>query len=213
MSKKVYKEAEEAEEKSSKGKKVTVEVEDAEIETDEPAGVDDNGEIAVLRALLDDKVAEAAKNNDLYLRARADLENYKIRAKKEREEYIRHANDRVISEFLGIVDNMELALEHSDSNDDAESLSVGLKHIHDNMVSIFATLGLKPIETVGTPFDPNLHEAISHEESTKFAPGLVAREFKKGYYLNDRLLRPASVSVAKEPESEVEEAEEAEEAE
>ena len=61
------------------------------------------------------------------MRARADLENYKIRAKKEREEYIRHANDRVISELLGIVDNMERALEHSDNNDDFETLSVGSK--------------------------------------------------------------------------------------
>jgi molecular chaperone GrpE len=202
MSKKVYKEAEEAEAKSSKGKKVTIE--DAVdrthefLEPDEPQETD---ELAELRAKLEDKAAEAAKNNDLYLRARADLENYKIRAKKEREEYIRHASDRVVSELLGIVDNMERALEHSDGNDDFETLSTGLKHIHDNMVSIFASLGLKPVEAVGESFDPNLHEAISHEESTEFAPGTVAREFKKGYFLNDRLLRPASVSVAKEAEA------------
>jgi molecular chaperone GrpE len=203
MSKKVYKEAEEAEKKSSKGKKVTIE--DAVdrshefLEPDEPKETD---ELTELSARLKDKEAEAAKNNDLYLRARADLENYKIRAKKEREEYLRHASDRVVSELLGIVDNMERALEHSDGNDDFEALQTGVKHIHDNMISIFANLGLKPVEAVGKPFDPNLHEAISHEESTEFEPGFVAREFKKGYCLNDRLLRPATVSVAKAPQGE-----------
>ena len=146
MNKKVYKEAEEADAKNSEGK---VTIEEAQIITDESGGDEASDELGALRARVEDKELEAAKNHDLYLRARADLENYKIRAGKEREEYIRHANDRVISELLGIVDNMERALEHSEGNDDFEALSVGVKHIHDNMISIFASLGLKPVEERG----------------------------------------------------------------
>jgi molecular chaperone GrpE len=69
------------------------------------------------------------------------------------------------------------------------------------MITVLETLGLKPVEAVGTTFDPNIHEAISHEEDDGSEPGTVIREFKKGYFLHDRLLRPATVSVSKAPET------------
>ncbi|MEE9543001.1 MAG: nucleotide exchange factor GrpE [Thermodesulfobacteriota bacterium] len=193
MSEKRYKEAEAAEEMVL-GKRVK------EKKKKKGKGPESAGEAAKLRSLLEDKEKEVLANKDLYLRARADLENYKVRAAKERTEYIQHANDKVIGEFLNILDNMERALEHSDSSDDVDSLADGVKHIHDNMISILATLGLKPVEAVGRAFDPNIHEAISHEEDSESEPGTVIREFKKGYYLHDRLLRPATVSVSKAPE-------------
>ncbi len=206
MKKKTHRKGVSSGQKKSGGKGVKdVEFEEAELEeaqfvTEEIPHEEGAGELNELRLKLEERDKEAAKNNDLYMRARADLENYKVRAKKEREEYIRHANDKVISELLGIVDNMERALEHSDKEDGFEALVKGVSHINDHMLSVLVTLGLKPLNAVGEPFDPNLHEAISHEESDEFAPGIVIREFKKGYYLNDRLLRPATVSVAKEPE-------------
>lgn len=175
---------------------------EAEFVTEETPHEEGTDELSELRLKLEAKETEAANNNDLYMRTLADLKNYKVRAKKEREEYIRHANDKIISELLGIVDNMERALEHSgnsDNEDDFDALLKGVSHINDNMLSVLATLGLKPLKAVGETFDPNLHEAINHEESEEFAPGVVIKEFKKGYYLNDRLLRPATVSVAKEP--------------
>jgi molecular chaperone GrpE len=214
MRKKAHKKDKSTGEKKSgdEGVKV-VEIDDASLEEDglqeaefvieDDSNEEASGTQSMLSLKLRAKEEEAANNHDLYMRARADLENYKVRAKKEREEYVRHANDKVISEFLGIVDNMERALEHSDNpdnEDDYEALLKGVSHINDNMLSVLATLGLKSLEAVGETFDPNLHEAISHEESDEFAPGVVIRVFKKGYYLNDRLLRPASVSVAKESE-------------
>ncbi len=216
MTKKAHKKGEKSGQKKSGDKGVKdVEFEGAELEearleeahleeaqfvTEEISHEEGTDELNELRLKLEEKDKEVVKNNDLYMRARADLENYKVRAKKEREEYIRHANDKVISELLGIVDNMERALEHSDKEDDFEALLKGVSHINDHMLSVLGTLGLKSLNAVGEPFDPNLHEAISHEESDEFAPGIVIREFKKGYYLNDRLLRPATVSVAKESE-------------
>ncbi len=195
MNEKVYKKAEEADKKRSKGK--------AAVESGESSGEevdnDGDGEFAELCARLEDKEKEAARNKELYLRARADLENYKVRAGKERVEYIRHANDKVIGEFLDILDNIERALDHSGGSDDVDSLRNGVRHTRDNMVSVLAALGLEPVNTVGETFDPNIHEAISHEEDDGSEPGTVIREFKKGYFLHDRLLRPATVSVSKAP--------------
>jgi molecular chaperone GrpE len=209
MNEKVYKEAEEAEEKAEgvkKAKKPRAKKPKAKkVEVVDDASAADvtlqEAELEELRAKLEAKDKESVENKELYLRSRADLENYKVRAAKERAELMRHANDKIIGEFLSILDNMERALEHSETSNDVESLAKGVQLIHDNMISQLATMGLKPVEAVGAQFDPNVHEAISHEEDANNKPGTVIREFKKGYFLNDRLLRPATVSVAKELET------------
>ena len=158
-------------------------------------------ELSALQIKLEEQEKEAGNFNDLYLRTRADLENYKVRANKEKAEYIRHANDKIIGEFLDILDNIERALEHSGNSGELESLRNGVQHTRDNMLTVLDTLGLKPVKAVGEAFDPKIHEAISHEEDAEREPGTVIREFKKGFFLHDRLLRPATVSVAKTPET------------
>ena len=205
MNEKVYRDAANAEEKgkarrAKKGEEQRDDLLDSSGSGSETGSMSDD-ELTELREKLEEMEKEAQANNELYLRASADLENYKVRANKERAEYIRHANDKVIGEFLSILDNMERALEHSGSSDDFESLAGGVQHIHDNMITVLETLGLKPVEAVGATFDPNIHEAISHEEDGDSEPGTVIREFKKGYFLHDRLLRPATVSVSKAPET------------
>lgn len=151
---------------------------------------------------LEEKTREAKENYDLHLRTRAEMDNLRKRLEKEKEDHARYGNERLIRELLGVVDNFERALEHADDENSLDSLKGGLKLVYEQTGSVLASFGLKPISAVGEKFDPNVHEAISHEECDGAEPGTVVKEFQKGYFLKDRLLRPSMVSVAKEPSGE-----------
>ena len=154
------------------------------------------GELEELRAALEEKAQEVERASEAVLRTKAELENYKKRVEREKADHINYGNERLIKELLAVVDNFERAIEHSDGGN-AASLKEGVEHILSQMSSVLAGFGLAEVPAVGEKFDPNLHEAISHDESEEFAPGIVMKEFQKGYFLKDRLLRPAMVSVAR----------------
>jgi molecular chaperone GrpE len=143
--------------------------------------------------------AEAARNWDLYLRERAELENFRKRTQREKEEF-RHFNRKeLLLEVLPVLDNLERALEHAGQNGEGQGLVEGVTMTAIQFRKVIENLGARPINAVGTPFDANLHQAMAQVETSEQPPGTVVSEFQRGYLLQDRLLRPALVTVAKAP--------------
>jgi molecular chaperone GrpE len=144
--------------------------------------------------------AEAQKNWDLYLRARADLENYRKRAQREKEDLSRFANENLLREILPVMDNLERALEHARQEEGGNGgLLQGVELTLGQFQRVLDKFGVTPIRSLGEPFDPARHEALGQVESAEHPPNTVVQELQKGYLLNDRLLRPAMVMVAKAP--------------
>lgn len=156
--------------------------------------------IKQLEEALAAKEAEAAANWDKYLRERADLENYRRRAQKEKEDLQKYGNECLLLEILPVLDNMERALDHA-SEDSLSAVIEGISLTRSMLLSVLKKFGVEPVESKGAPFDPAFHQAMCQVESPDAAPNTVIEEFQKGYMLNDRLLRPAMVSVAAAPKN------------
>lgn len=156
--------------------------------------------ISQLEEALAAKEAEAASNWDKYLRERADLENYRRRVQKEKEELQKYGNECLLLEILPVMDNMERALDHA-SEESLSAVIEGISLTRSMLLSVLKKFGVEPVESKGAPFDPAFHQAMCRVESAEAPPNTVIEEFQKGYMLNDRLLRPAMVSVAAPPKS------------
>jgi molecular chaperone GrpE len=164
---------------------------------DEMTGVEER--IRELEATLAAKNAEAAANWDKFVRERADLENYRKRVQKEKEELLKYGNESLIMEILPILDNMERALAHSGEESQAAVIE-GVRLTYGLLLAALKKFGVEPIKVVpGTPFDPAFHHAVHQVEHAELAPNTVAEVFQGGYLLNDRLLRAALVVVAVAP--------------
>jgi molecular chaperone GrpE len=140
---------------------------------------------------------EKKDNWDRYLRAAADLENMRKRQKREIEDAKFDAKNRILKEMLPVVDNLERAIEHA-SQAGTNPIVEGVQLVLRQFTTAFERLEVTAIEAQGQPFDPNLHEAISQQESDA-APGTVVQVLQRGYKSGERLLRPALVVVAKAP--------------
>ena len=151
-----------------------------------------------LEEALAQKTAEASANWDKYLRERADLENYRKRVQREKEELLKYGNESLLLEILPAVDSLEMALSHA-TEESASAVIEGVNLTLTMLVSILKKFGATPIESKGKPFDPAFHQAMTQVECAEFAPNTIIDEFQKGYMLNDRLLRAALVSVATAP--------------
>jgi molecular chaperone GrpE len=154
-------------------------------------------EIEGLRKKLEEKEKKAQEDHDRLLRMAADLDNYKKRSAKEKEEWIRFANEDLLKAVLPFADNLERAVSHSEKTKDVQSLVDGVKLTIQQFLQALTKFGVSRFESVGKPFDPAVHEAMLVVETDKEKPHHVIQEFQKGYLLNDRLLRPATVSVSK----------------
>lgn len=163
---------------------------------------EENEELAEVVAADDepDYQAEAEQNKDLYLRALADLQNYRKRAQREKEDAIRFANENLLREMVPVIDNLERAIEHAGGESDGNMLQ-GVQMTLEQFRKVLDSFGVKPIEAVGQPFDPNFHQAMGQIPASDQPPNTVVEELQKGYILNNRLLRPAMVMVAKADES------------
>ncbi|KFA87221.1 nucleotide exchange factor GrpE [Archangium violaceum] len=133
------------------------------------------------------------------LRATADLENYRKRAQKEKEEVQKFGSERLLKDFLPVVDNLDRALEAAQKSSDFESLRTGVEMTRKLFDSAFGKHGVKGFSAAGQPFDPRLHEAMQQVESAAVPAGHVLYEAVRGYTLNERLIRPALVVVARAP--------------
>ncbi|MBA3393009.1 MAG: nucleotide exchange factor GrpE [Deltaproteobacteria bacterium] len=139
---------------------------------------------------------EKKENWDRYLRSAADLENLRKRQKREVEDAKFDAKNKILKEMLPVVDNLERAIEHASSQAGTNPIVEGVQLVLRQFTTAFERLDVTPIEAMGQPFDPNLHEAISQQESEAPA-GTVVQVLQRGYKTGDRLLRPALVVVAK----------------
>ena len=166
---------------------------------EEPAQLE--AELLRLRQQLELKEQEAKSNYDRYLRQAAELENFKKRTVRERDEAIRFANECLIKDLLPVIDNLERAIVHAKGGDGGKPLVEGVEMVLKGFFDVLARHGVVQVSAVGQPFDPVKHEAMAQMESDKHVPNTVMVEHHKGYLLHDRLLRPALVSIAKAPDT------------
>ena len=140
--------------------------------------------------------AKAQQHLDDLKRLAADFDNYRKRVAREQEALSTRAAERLVKELLPIVDDLERALK-APATGDVDSFKMGIELIHQQMLELLRKRGVKPIDAVGTEFDPRYHQAVAQETSADHREGEVMEEFARGYVLGDRLLRPAMVKVAK----------------
>jgi len=138
---------------------------------------------------------ESEKNYDLYLRSQAEMENMKKRNKKDKEDWLKFANESLIKEMLPVLDNLEKALSHSKHENTVHALKEGIHLTLKGLKDSLSKSGLEEVKALGEPFDPCFHEAVSEMDDPKAKPGVVIAELQKGYVLNSRLIRPAMVVV------------------
>ncbi len=141
--------------------------------------------------------AEAARLKDQLLRLAADFDNYKKRSRKEMEDLGKIARENVLRELLPVFDNLERATSHASEATDLKALTDGISMVTRQFLDTLGKLGIERVPALGLPFDPAVHEAVQHLETTEHAPGTVAMELQAGYKLGDRVIRPAMVVVAK----------------
>jgi molecular chaperone GrpE len=173
---------------------------DAEAEPEAPQAPEEVGPEAELEALRGE--LEAAQ--DRFVRLQAEFENFRRRSLKERQESLQYGHQNLVKDLLATVDNLERALGHSaeDANADAESVLQGIELVKREMLGALGKHGVKVIEPLEEAFDPRYHEAMGQLPSASLEPNTVVEVLQKGYMINDRMLRPARVLVAREPEEE-----------
>jgi len=142
--------------------------------------------------------AELEEQKDKYLRLYADFDNFKRRTAKERQEFIQTAGRDVIGSLLQVLDDCDRAEKQMNSSDDIDAIRGGVQLVFGKLRNALQSRGLRPMESIGQPFNPDLHEAITEVPApTPEAKGLVLDEIEKGYYLNDKIIRFAKVVVGK----------------
>lgn len=152
---------------------------------------------AELKQLLEQERAKSAEYIDNWRRAAADFSNYRKRAEKDSSELTKFSNMLLISRLLPVLDDFERALQTLPEKLRDLTWIDGIMLIARKMRAVLEAEGVKPIEAEGKPFDPNIHEAVIHEESDKHEEGIVISELQKGYMIHDKVLRPTLVKVAK----------------
>lgn len=144
--------------------------------------------------------AQAKDYYDRLLRVSAEFENYKKRTSREMQEVVKYANEKLAKEILTVVDNLERAIasaaERSPKDD---PLLQGVHLTLEEILKILDRHHVKPIDSLGEPFDPTYHQAMMQTETTQQPPNTVVDELQKGYLIHERLLRPALVTVSKHP--------------
>jgi len=161
-------------------------------------------EIESLRAEVQKKEQAASESYNRYLRTLADFENYKKRSQKEQIEQAKYANEKLINEFLPVMDNLERALSHSKETKDFDRMVEGVELIHKQLLSALEKFGVRQIESLHQSFDPFLHQSIGQVESDENSgekENQVVGETQKGYFLSERVLRPSLVLVSKKKAS------------
>jgi molecular chaperone GrpE len=161
-----------------------------------------SGDPAELQQKLEDKTQEAEENYTRLLRLAADMENLKKRQERERAELLQFANENLVKELLPVVDNLERALDHGRQLEAPEALLEGIERVYQGFLKALDKFGVTPFDSVGQPFDPAFHNAMMQEEAPGVPDCRVIKELQKGYLINQRLLRPAMVVVARNTQDE-----------
>ncbi len=157
-------------------------------------------DIEELQKQLAEKTKEAQDNYDRFLRLAAELENIKKRQEREVSELRQFANENLLKELLPVMDNFERALEHGRQSEAPEALMEGLDLVSQDFLKVLGRFGVTPINSVGERFNPAYHHAVMEEEAPEVEDQTVLKELQQGYFLQNRLLRPAMVVVARNTE-------------
>ncbi|MCD6290813.1 MAG: nucleotide exchange factor GrpE [Anaerolineae bacterium] len=173
------------------------EAEEAATEGEAPPEESPEECIATLEAELAEAKAQADHYLDQWRRTAAEFANYRKRREREQAEFVQQANAALISKLLPVLDDFDLAFEHLPEDVASSTWVEGFALIRRKLQAILEQEGVSVIEAVGKPFDPELHEAVTHEESDEVESGHVIAEVRKGYRLGDKVLRPAMVRVAR----------------
>lgn len=170
----------------------------SDLEDSEPgkSSVDQPVEETDLEQTLAARTEEAKTSQDKYLRLAAEFENFKRLAQKQKQDYSQFANESILKESLPIVDNLERALKCVQEGRTTDGLVQGVELTLKQFTETLARFGVKPIASLGVPFDPTCHQAVARQESNTVAENIVIEEYQKGYQLHDRILRAAMVVVA-----------------
>jgi len=148
-------------------------------------------------SLLTQLQSDIERFRDHALRTQADFDNFRKRASREKEDAIKFANASFLERLIPILDNFELGLNAARSSAADSPILAGMDMVAKQLSDFLASSGVEPVNAVGQPFDPNLHEAVAQEASATVPEGVVIQQLRKGFKLRDRLLRPATVVVSK----------------
>ena len=143
---------------------------------------------------------EAEEMKSRWLRSVADMENYRKRIAREKQDIIRNAAARVIESLLPVLDNMKLGLQAAENHPEAKDVTIGFKMVDEQLKRSLQEQGLEELVPDGETFDPNHHECISHQASEEVEEGKIIQTVRAGYRLNERLIRAANVIVSSGPE-------------
>ena len=153
-----------------------------------------------MRILLHEKEEEVKEKHDRWLRAQAELENFKKRTAREKADLLKFSNEQLMKELLPVLDNLDRSLNHARTAKSVEILIEGVDLVRKSLFATMERFGLKEVAAAREEkFDPSRHEATVRLETVEHPEGTVVEEFQKGYFIHDRLLRPALVAVAALP--------------
>ena len=155
-------------------------------------------QVAALRKDLEEVRKEVVQNRDHAQRAQAELLNFRRRTEEERVSQQQYSNSRLLIKLLPVVDELEMAVNHADDGAAQHPWAEGVKLIQRKIATLLESEGVAKIETVGTQFNPLVHEAVGTEESTKYPVGHIVEVVRNGYQLHERVIQPAQVVVARE---------------
>jgi molecular chaperone GrpE len=158
-------------------------------------------EEADLKASADEGVRfteELEEMSEKYLRLYAEFDNYKKRVNKDKEELLKYGQESILYELLTVIDNLDLALKHA-SDEVSTGLIQGVEITYKELMKTLEKFGLTRVEAEGKTFDPSVHHAMSQVENGELEENIVVEEYRKGYMLKDKVLRPALVAVSKKP--------------
>lgn len=156
---------------------------------------------AALRRGLEEARQEASRNLDLAQRAQAELANYRRRSDEERLTLQKYANSRLITRLLAVADELDLAISHAGESGTNSSWLEGVTLIHRKLSTLLDSEGVAKIDAPGVMFNPLEHEAVEMEETAKYPPGFITKVMRCGYRLHDRVIQPAQVAVARQPQT------------
>jgi len=142
---------------------------------------------------------KARELQEVYARLLAENDNFRKRVAREKEDSVRYGYEKLVRELLPVLDGLEKALEHGTQTPEKQAILDGVQLVLKQFHKALEGVGVRRVQAVGEPFDPNFHEAMGHSESDEHEPDTVVQEYRTGYQFHDRLLRPALVTVAKPP--------------
>lgn len=172
------------------------------IDAEDGAATDGNPQEAAFEAetpedpRISDLIRQAEENHNRYLRTQADFDNFRRRTQKEKEELAQYASLKLVDQLLPVLDNFERAMQTGAGAGEGDSFYKGMDMIFRQLIQVLEAEGLRKMEAVGTPFDPEMHQAIMRVESEEHEEGTVVEVVANGYWLKDKVLRPAMVKVS-----------------